>query len=109
MAGIGQSILRQHKIDTVRFLQAKDLRGLKGCTSWQGTCKCCSFKSPSITLFSRLGGHEMQLSGAGLLTRMLDRSFKRAGGHFAWSDTHKRSRATFRRSVATRGTGQQRR
>jgi len=33
MAEVGQSILREHNIGIVRFMQAEDLRGLQGCTS----------------------------------------------------------------------------
>ena len=33
MADVGQSILQEHNIGVVRFVQAKDLRGLQGCMS----------------------------------------------------------------------------
>lgn len=33
MAEVGQSILREHNIGIVRFMRAKDLRGLQGCMS----------------------------------------------------------------------------
>ena len=33
MAEVGQSILREHNIGIVRFMQAKELRGLRGCKS----------------------------------------------------------------------------
>jgi len=38
MAEVGQSILREHNIGIVRFMQAKKLRGLWDCKGWQGTC-----------------------------------------------------------------------
>ena len=33
MAEVGQSILREHNIGIVRFMRAKDLRGLQSCIS----------------------------------------------------------------------------
>jgi hypothetical protein len=33
MADVGQSILQEHNIGIVQFMQAKDLRGLQGCMS----------------------------------------------------------------------------
>ena len=39
MAEVGQSILREHSIDIVQFMPAKDLRGLQGCTSGREPAK----------------------------------------------------------------------
>jgi hypothetical protein len=53
MAEVGQSILREHNIGIVRFMQAKELRGLQGCMSGRKPAGC-SFTTPSITLLSRV-------------------------------------------------------
>ena len=39
MAEVGQSIVREHSIDIVLFMPAKDLRGLQGCTSGREPAK----------------------------------------------------------------------
>ena len=39
-------ILREHNIGIVRFMQAKDLRGLQGCYVWQATCNAAQPRLP---------------------------------------------------------------
>src|SRR5450631_2020618 len=52
MAEVGQSVLREYNTGTVRFMYAKDLRGLQGLHVWQGTCNRVHSGLHSITLLS---------------------------------------------------------
>src|SRR5882724_5878452 len=84
MAEVGQRILLERIVGVMRFMEPKELRGPRGCKSGR-TPAGYSFKTPSVTLVSRSGGHETQRSGVGVLTWILHSNLQRTGGHFARS------------------------